>query len=765
MHHGDDSLHQDGTPMDDVLIGGPDADILHSLAGDDILWGGAGDDDIGGGAGNDRLIGGPGADALNGGPGTDIASYTGSTRGVRVDLGTSFSSGGDDAPVRGGEAEGDSLTGIEIIWGSEFADLLIGSHAPNELFGRGGNDHVHGGGGNDLLRGGDGDDVLGADEHSDEGGDDILYGDDGFDFLHGGAGNDILRGGAGDDELNGGMGNDVLEGGTGGDSLTGGGGSDTASYTMSGEAVTVNLGVAADAATADNPRAAGGDAAGDMIGTDIANVRGSMYADMLTGADAHDDYAAEDDPATDVDESKLDDGKNTLYGNQGDDTLKGMGGEDTLRGGKGMDTLDGGVGNDKLMGEMGDDDLMGGAGDDTLIGGSGADNLYGGTVDGDAGTADTADYSGSDAGVRIDLAATHRGQSMPTAEGGDAEGDSLMGIENLTGSPHTDWLQGNDPAADGTGGANLLKGGDGDDWDDQETTDKTEGGLFGRGGDDTLDGGAGMDWLSGGAGRDVLRGDAGDDMLIGGPGDDMPEPDDNDDATVEAEGGLYGGKGNDTLNGGAGDDLLNGGDGDDTLIYDAGDTMRDGGDGADTLDASAQTDDVTVNLSVLDDDSKDSANLTSIENVIGGDGDDTVTGSKVANLLKGGKGNDTLDGGAGNDTLDGGAGNDTLKGGVGADTFVFGKGHETDVIGDKGAGFSKVQGDKIDLSGLNLTEDDLATLLGGAHVTESAGKATIVLALGADDSNATGLNVDGGGTITVYMDTPFATLDADDFII
>ena len=729
-----------GDMYDNILTGGP---------GDDVLWGGMGDDELSGGAGDDRLIGGPGADALSGGPGTDIASYTDSTRGVRVDLGTSFSSGGDDAPVRGGDAEGDSLTGIEVIWGSDFADLLIGSHAPNELYGRGGTDHVHGGGGNDVLRGGDGDDVLGHDDHSEEGGDDVLYGDDGFDLLNGGAGNDILRGGAGADTLEGGDGNDVLEGGMGADDLMGGDGTDTASYTMSGEAVTVDLSVAADAATADNPRAAGGDAAGDMIGTDIENVRGSMYADMLTGDDRGASVAA-----TDPDET-ADSGdetpaiaamaSNTLFGNMGNDKLMGMAGIDTLHGGKGDDTLDGGDDDDKLMGEIGDDDLMGGDGNDTLIGGPGADNLYGGTVDANAGT-DTADYSGSDAGVRINLAATHRGEPMPTAEGGHAEGDTLSGIENLTGSAHTDWLQGDDEA-------NVLSGGKGDDWDDDDTSE-VEGGLFGRGGADELNGGDGMDWLGGGAGMDTLKGEAGDDMLKGGADADT----------------LDGGKGDDTLDGGAGDDELNGGDGDDTLIYDDADTMRDGGDGVDTLDASNAAKEVVIDLSVLDEDPPDAAEVAKvkdIENVIGSDnGGDTLTGSKAANVLKGGKGNDTLDGGAGNDTLDGGAGDDNLAGGVGADTFVFGKDHGTDdTIGDGSSGFSKVQGDKIDLSGLNLTEDDLATLLGGAAVSEQNGKAIIVLALGADDMNAVGLNVDGGGTITVYMDTPFATLDADDFII
>ena len=103
-----------GTMMDDMLMGTMD---------DDVLWGGMGNDELSGGPGNDRLSGGPGADTLDGGPGKDIASYTDSSAGVNIDL--SFVFGEDQDVLRGvfgGHAEGDILTGIEVIWGSRFAD-------------------------------------------------------------------------------------------------------------------------------------------------------------------------------------------------------------------------------------------------------------------------------------------------------------------------------------------------------------------------------------------------------------------------------------------------------------------------------------------------------------------------------------------------------------------------------------------------------------------------------------------------------------------
>lgn len=798
-----------GDMYDNILTGGPD---------DDVLWGGMGDDELNGGAGDDRLIGGPGADALDGGPGMDVASYTESTRGVRVDLGTSFASGGDDAPVRGGDAEGDSLTSIESIWGSNFADLLIGSHAANYLFGNGGNDRIRGGSGNDLIRGGMDDDVLGAAEMIngmpneagvDENGNDTIYGDGGIDWLSGGAGNDMLFGGEGDDTLMGGMGADVLEGGMGADALHGGDGMDIVAYTMSDAAVTINLG---NVGSTTMKAAEGGDAEGDMIMADVEGVRGSMHDDILVGNDvgAPMDERLGDDPDTEgetetdhvVEEAVEASAGNMLFGNMGDDMLKGMGGEDTLRGGKGADVLYGGDDDDTLMGDMGDDKLKGEGGNDTLLGGPGADVLLGGTLTEadrfmDMGDSDTADYSGSDAGVRIDLSKTPRGQESgkegSVGEGGHAEGDLLHGIENLTGSGHTDMLEGD-------GGRNILIGGDGDDWDDQMTTPMVEGGLFGNAGNDVLGGGGGNDWLSGGAGHDDIWGHDGDDMLLGGAGHDRPfvTLDENTDGdhplvTVAADapfalefdfakivdglntrGGLFGGKGNDTLDGGTGDDYLDAGAGDDVLIYDAADNHRDGGTGNDTLDASGHVDTdgdavaVDIDLSDADimitaetgTDAAAAANeVMRIENVIGSGGGDTITGNKGANMLMGGAGTDAIVGGEGNDTIVGGTGSDgTLTGGMGADTFVFAIGDGDDTITD----FSANQGDKIDLTGYGLSADELAELIADANAdADGTETTTFVLDLDATD----GLNIENGGQITIVTGDRFAELDADDFII
>jgi len=69
-----------------------------------------------------------------------------------------------------------------------------------------------------------------------------------------------------------------------------------------------------------------------------------------------------------------------------------------------------------------------------------------------------------------------------------------------------------------------------------------------------------------------------------------------------------------------------------------------------------------------------------IENAIGGSGNDILTGNDVDNSLDGGSGNDTLHGGAGNDTFDweasSRAGNDVFYGGTGDDIYVL------DSVGD-----------------------------------------------------------------------------------
>ena len=74
---------------------------------------------------------------------------------------------------------------------------------------------------------------------------------------------------------------------------------------------------------------------------------------------------------------------------------------------------------------------------------------------------------------------------------------------------------------------------------------------------------------------------------------------------------------------------------------------------------------------------------TIIENAIGTDANDLITGNTVGNHLQGGTGNDTLNGMSGGDSLQGENGNDSLSGGDGSDTIEGGIGDD-EINGDNG---------------------------------------------------------------------------------
>ena len=108
-----------------------------------------------------------------------------------------------------------------------------------------------------------------------------------------------------------------------------------------------------------------------------------------------------------------------------------------------------GTGQAETLTGMGENDIINGlGGNDTLQGLGGNDTLHGG------GGTDTATYAASAAGVSVSLA-------TGSGSGGDAQGDKLINIENLTGSGFNDALEGNGDSnvLNGGGGADTLTGG------------------------------------------------------------------------------------------------------------------------------------------------------------------------------------------------------------------------------------------------------------------------------------------------------------------
>lgn len=278
-NQGSDELY--GNEGNDTLGGGDGFDVIYGNAGDDSLSGGQDDDWLLGGDGADTLLGhngrdvlngGAGADGLNGGGGIlDVANYEGSTAAVSVNLGTGAASGGD--------AQGDTISNIESLVGSDHSDNLTGSDVDNIIEGGKGADTISAGAGHDALAGGsqydtiwagDGDDRVWGENGCDTvglgNGDDAFYdnsqaGQHGQDTVYGAAGNDEIFGGGGDDSFYGDAGSDTIIGGVGNDTLTGGGGADVFKF--------------------DTSQQLGDDVITDFVrGTDLLEMSGVTYSDL-----------------------------------------------------------------------------------------------------------------------------------------------------------------------------------------------------------------------------------------------------------------------------------------------------------------------------------------------------------------------------------------------------------------------------------------------------------------------------------------------------
>src|SRR5215213_9383233 len=180
------------------------------------------------------------------------------------------------------------------------------------------------------------------------------------------------------------------------------------------------------------------------------------------------------------------------------------------------------------------------------------------------------------------------------------------------------------------------------------------------------------DGLGGNDQANVLRGEDGDDVLFGYGGDDT----------------VHGGGGNDLIDGGAGNDRLDGGDGIDTIDGGSGDDVLEGGAGVDRAGFESAAAGVVADLAGGTADGGGHDLLHGIENLGGSYHDDRLAG----------------DGGA--NRLDGNLGADVLVGRGGADRFTYRHGQDStaaapDVIVD----FKRAEGDRIDLSGIDLSDE------------------------------------------------------------
>jgi Ca2+-binding RTX toxin-like protein len=489
----------EGTLFDDSLAG----DI-----GDNLLVGLAGNDRISGDDGNDRIIGGKGADTIDGGAGIDWAEYSGSSAGVTVNLLTGIGTGGD--------AEGDRLTTIENLRGSNHSDILAGNAGANDiapgLSALAGDaetfDRVDGGAGQDRLfidysredtgNGLDGGYFLGSTNAgfflrrtNDNLRDldavafanieqlnvigtikaDIIYGGSGDDVLFAGAGNDTIYGGRGSNTIQADDGNDLVIDqsdinrslgnslGQPADSfivLDGGRGIDTLSINLSGKQRDRDLAIRNFSLISTNPLQ-------ENLNQRISLSDGStitgfeIFKDITTGI--------------------------------GDDTLIQLGrinntfitgsGSDTINAGLGIDVVEGGSSdlnnNDLLIVDYSVEDI--GTGISTTTDGFGKGRLYRRSLD-DRDLLDEVTFSGIE---RFNINGTSQGDQI----------EGSIGSDVLTGNAGDDFLTGNR-------GNDFLSGGDGNDrlvgvYDANNRNNLVLANFPGAGEVDTLTGGAGAD--------------------------------------------------------------------------------------------------------------------------------------------------------------------------------------------------------------------------------------------------------------------------------
>lgn len=537
-----------GNNGNDYINGGLGNDTIRGGSGDDTLIGGGGSDTVYGDAGNDRIYWAPPIPSVsdvryhNGGTGTDTIDGGGTTfgGGATFDLGAgTYTNGGSftESWVSFENYDNGSATGSETVIGSIASNVITTGSGSNIISGGAGNDTISSGAGNDSVDGGTGNDVINAGS-----GDDTITGGDGNDTITGGDGVDAIDGGAGDDTIDAGAGNETVYGGAGNDSISGGDGDD---LLIGGAGNDIFDG------------GSGRDLAYGEDGDDtfrIFNGWNGGYGEIFVGGAGSDTFDVSGTVGVATTIINLTDGTFT-YTPGGSAPLSFSSVENVI-GSTGADTLTGSGEDNKLWGNAGNDLLYGLAGNDILDGGLGDDLLDGG--DG----VDTASYASAGAAVTVSLAL-----AGAQATGG-AGSDTLVAIENLTGSDYADTLTGNALA-------NTISGGLGNDT------------INGGDGDDVINGNAGADTMTGGLGNDTFYVDNSGDVVIetstGGTADRINSSvsyslggtyveilsligSTNINATGNSQANtLYGNTGANTLNGSGGNDLLDGKAGSDTL--------------------------------------------------------------------------------------------------------------------------------------------------------------------------------------------------------
>ena len=439
--------------------------------------------------------------------------------------------------------------------------------------------------------------------------------------------------------------------------------------------------------------------------------------------------------------------------------------------------------------------ILGGSGHDTLTGGRGSDDMQGGPGN------DTYVFRNATS-PEADLVTEFAG------EGTDSLSFStLMAAVNLKlGSTAVQNVHLNRTLRLNSG--STFEEAVGGSADDVLTGNGVGNRLTGNAGNDQLSGGVGNDWLLGGPGNDLYwfgaaetsevdtiaeNADSGTDTLtfstlstsinlnlgttllqnvhlnrtlklnsaktfenaVGGSADDLLQG--NDLANK-----LTGNAGQDQLTGVGGSDWLLGGQGDDNYVFGASslteaDTVTEvAGGGIDTLTFSALTAGVHLSLNTTAIQKLHTNRTLSLnsrgtfENIVGGSGDDVLTGNDLKNKLIGN---------AGDDQLTGGKGDDWLLGGLGYDIYLFSAtdSAEIDTLTETTTGGI----DTLDFSTLNTA---VKVDLGSSAMQLVHAQRTLIL-----NSSSTFENVTGGSHDDILRGNTLANIlngsDGNDILV
>lgn len=412
------------------------------------------------------------------------------------------------------------------------------------------------------------------------------------------------------------------------------------------------------------------------------------------------------------------------------DIFKGTPGDDSLKGSLHRDILYGYAGTDLLNGRTGADRMLGGRGNDTYFVENAGDRVV------------------EAAGEGTDLVRS----SITYTLGANVENLKLTGLARINGT--------------GNGLANAISG---------------------NAAGNTLDGKAGADRMSGGKGNDIYVVDNAKDKVVewAGAGTDLVRTSVSLVLSANVEhltlvGTAVSGTGNSLANviiGNAADNVLNGRAGADRMVGGKGDDIYGVDNAQDRVveKAGEGTDLVRASVSYALSANIENLTLAGSGRIDGtGNGlNNVIIGNRADNTLNGRGGVDTLKGGAGDDTLIGGngGGKDKLYGGSGADTFVFlavqGSGAvaagSRDILYD----FSRKQGDKIDLAGIDAdtrtTADDAFAFIETEAFHKKAGELRYVFKSG-DTIILGDTNGDGKADFAIKLDLSLA-LKGSDFIL